>query len=90
MFENDVTIREFSRANFGGISYLFESKFHKYIPDFKVCYENGDIHIVEIKPLRYKDRDRNKAKEKAAMEYCRQNNLTYKILTESHLEEAHG
>lgn len=87
MFENNKKIKSFDRANFGGISYLFEDKFHKYVPDFKVHYENDDIHIIEIKPLRYIDRIRNKAKEKAAMEYCNKNNLSYKILTERQLEE---
>ena len=80
------------------IPYLYiDSKTHKYYPDYYVEMEDGGRTVkmlVEIKPANQtkppvnenawamKEWSRNSCKWKAAMEYCNQRGLVFKILTE--------
>lgn len=62
-----------------------EKKLRMYVPDFIVEYLNGCTEIIEIKP---KQRINNNvlAKEKAAIEWCKENGFTYRLLTEIDLK----
>lgn len=64
------------------IPYIYRKRKRSYIPDFIV----GNI-IIEIKPIRFILKKINIAKFEAAKEYCRQNNLEFKVLTEIDLKE---
>jgi uncharacterized protein YbaR (Trm112 family) len=59
-----------------GITYLEYGIVKNYIPDFLIC----DKYLVEIKPKEFQDKPKNLLKTKAAIEYCKQHNLKYKII----------
>lgn len=66
-----------------------DDKWHNYYPDFQISYldKNGDLReaLIEIKPHYQRKWNVNKAKWAAAEEYCKQNNLEFKVLTEKEL-----
>jgi hypothetical protein len=57
-----------------------------YIPDFLVEYDNGSKILYEVKPFVRKDSEINKRKFKAAREYCKKNNIKFKVVTERYLK----
>ena len=71
----------------------WDGRIDRYFPDFymKVKQSNGTIKkfIIEVKPKYwYKDVENwgiNSAKWKSATEYCKDQNMEFKILTEDHL-----
>lgn len=69
------------------ISNLRTKKIRKYIPDFYVEYSDGHCEIVEIKPKRKLDQAIIKKKLDAAVKWCRENGLIYKIITEIQLRD---
>jgi len=64
------------------IKYTINEQNRWYYPDILV----GSV-LEEIKPLSRVASKENQAKFLAAQEYCRQNNLTFKIITEKDLSE---
>jgi hypothetical protein len=56
-----------------------------YIPDFLIEYRNKK-ELVEIKPYLRKDSEVNKRKFKAAREYCKDNNIKFKVISERYLK----
>lgn len=65
------------------IPYIYLDENKTYIPDF----HSPKYRIVfEIKPSSLRDRDKNLVKEKYAIEWCKNNNYTYKIITEDKLK----
>lgn len=62
------------------IPYIYRKKMRNYTPDFII----GDT-IVEIKPAYKTTQKKNLAKFMAIREYCQQNSLHFKILTEIEL-----
>ena len=66
-----------------------DGKWHNYYPDFYVKYvdKKGNTceKIVEIKPAYQKSWDVNKAKWKAAEEWCRERHYEFQVLTEKEL-----
>jgi predicted DNA-binding protein YlxM (UPF0122 family) len=56
-----------------------------YNPDFTVTYDCGCVYIEEIKPLPLLNTEINIKKFKSAIEYCKQNNLIFSIITEKEI-----
>lgn len=52
---------------------------NRYMPDFLI--ENK--YLVEIKPKEFQNTEKNLLKTKAALQYCEENNLIYKIIDPS-------
>lgn len=59
------------------IPYVFGKKRKNYIPDFLVVFADGNKLLVEVKPITLRETGKNAAKREAAIEYCRENELTY-------------
>lgn len=57
-----------------------------YIPDFLIEYKNGNKELIEIKPSCYLKHEVNKRKFKAAREFCKENNMSFKVITEKYLK----
>lgn len=64
------------------IPYIYRQKQKTYTPDFVI----GNL-VVEIKPAYKLTVKKNIAKFAAGREYCKQNGMEYKILTEKELKE---
>lgn len=79
LFDEDATIKNWTKKHNIVINYLYEEKIHKYIPDFLVEYNNNTTELVELKGRIY-NQDIIDAKVTASIEYCNKNNLQYKIL----------
>ena len=66
-----------------------DDRLHNYYPDFYVKYKdvNGNTveKIIEIKPQWQKKWSVNKAKWKAAKEYCKEHGYKFQVLTEKEL-----
>jgi len=56
-----------------------------YIPDFVVQYKTGK-YIEEIKPQCFRETVTNKNKYKSARQYCKENNIKFRVLTENYLK----
>ena len=71
------------------IPYMFENKHRNYYPDFYVKFINTKDQIeeciVEIKPYHQRRWLQNKAKWESALIFCRDNNYTFKVLSEREL-----
>ena len=65
--------------------YDTENKKRHYIPDFLVEYLGGRKVLYEVKPFERKGSETNKRKFKAAREYCKDNNMKFKVITEKYL-----
>jgi hypothetical protein len=66
-----------------------DDRLHNYYPDFYIKYKDvkGDTveKIVEIKPQWQKRWSVNRAKWKAAKEYCKEHGYLFQVLTEKEL-----
>jgi len=62
-------------------------KIRKYYPDFQVEYRDGKKVIIEIKPSRKLGQASVIKKIRAAMAWCSDHDLIYKILTEIELKD---
>jgi hypothetical protein len=58
---------------------------HKTIVDFRVYYNNGNVKIIEVKPVNLLEDDVNVKKFEAIKQYCNDNNLIFEIWTEKEL-----
>lgn len=56
-----------------------------YIPDFFVEYQDRK-ELIEVKPHVRKKSESNKRKFEAAREYCKQNNIKFKVISERYLK----
>ena len=63
-----------------------ESRQRHYVPDILVEYIDDRKVLYEIKPFVRKDSEINKRKFKAARQYCKENNLKFKVVTEKYLK----
>ena len=81
MFEKDDNIEKFDRCTLK-ITYMFENKRKKYFPDFLL----NKNEIVEVKANWELTSEQVLAKVRAAKQFAKENNMKFKILTESHLE----
>lgn len=57
----------------------------RYYPDFVVCYVDGRVEVVEIKPAKRVHRARVQKKTIAAGEWARVNGVTFRVITEVEL-----
>lgn len=66
------------------IPYMFGGITHNYIPDFLIEFNDGTIVLCEIGPSTFKihKNAREKAKQESALEYCRENNINFTIITD--------
>lgn len=62
-----------------------DNKWHNYYPDFLIESHDGKKMMVEIKPFYQWRWDINKAKWKAAREYCKENGIQFKVLGKKEL-----
>lgn len=72
--------QNYTKKHFIRIQYVLNGQDRFYYPDIL----NGSI-LEEIKPSSQLTREKNKLKFLAAEEYCRTNNLTFKLITEKDL-----
>lgn len=75
----------------------FEEKRHNYVTDFTVFLKDKTKYIVEVKPLAFTPLNesevmrnpvqyKNMQKWKYAMQWCKRNGYTFKIVNEKHLK----
>lgn len=86
--DSSIEVKEWFYESFY-IEYLSNKKtgkIRKYIPDFKVIYENGDIDLIEIKPSKKLNQLIIKKKCDAAAAWCQINGMAFKIITENELK----
>ena len=62
-----------------------DDKWHNYYPDFTITTNDDRTVIVEIKPHYQKTWNVNKAKWKAAQDYCDDDAYEFTVLTEKEL-----
>lgn len=79
----DINIKSVIRSPFT-IKYInpIDNKYHNYIPDFLIEYNNGAKELIEIKPKYLLNDPIVKSKEYSAINYCENNNIKYKFITE--------
>lgn len=74
------------------------TKKHNYHTDFTVHMKSGKIYVVEIKPMAKSPRTKNQIKSdpeirknaykwKAAIEWCKNNGMEFKVITDEHLNK---
>lgn len=63
------------------------NKIRKYYPDFQIEYADGKKFVVEIKQSRKLKQMNVIKKIKAAIKWCTDHDMTYKILTEIELKD---
>lgn len=80
------------------IPYMLGKECHSYYPDFVLTMDNGEKWVVEIKPKAQTQKPlsnntyaqeqwlKNMAKWKAAIAFCDQHGLKFKIFTEDTIE----
>jgi DNA-binding Lrp family transcriptional regulator len=66
------------------IDYEYDGIIRCYTPDFLVEYEDH-MELVEVKPRRFLDMERNPAKLEAGASYCLKEDLVFKVITEEKL-----
>lgn len=64
------------------ISYIFQGKPHKYIPDIIVTFLDGHKEVWEIKPATQTDLPKNQAKWDYAREHCKLRGWKFEVITE--------
>lgn len=78
--DKDLEVLSFISTPFSIDYHLYGYK-RKYIPDLLVNKKNK-IYIIEIKPSAFLEADINKAKFKAAQEYCQEKGMIFEVWTE--------
>jgi len=63
------------------------NKIRKYYPDFLVKYKDGRSELIEVKPKRKLEQAIVKKKMEAAVVWCANHGMTYRIITEIQLKE---
>lgn len=84
LLENNISVLSYGRSNIK-LKYLFNNIIKTYNPDLLVYYSDGRMELVEIKPDRRLLEPEIIAKHTAAEDYCKQNKLIFKIITEEHI-----
>ena len=83
LLEKDNNVLNYDYENIK-IPYIYKDKFHFYIPDLIINYKTHKL-MVEIKAKWALNLEINKNKFKAAMKYCKSNNLEFAIWCEEEL-----
>jgi hypothetical protein len=69
------------------VSNVRTKKVRKYYPDFLVRYKDGRTELIEVKPKRKLEQAVIKKKMAAALLWCAEHGMTYRIVTEIQLKE---
>lgn len=69
------------------ISNIRTKKTRRYYPDFYVKYSDGRQEILEVKPLRKLDQAVIKKKTAAALSWCAESGMSFRVVTEVDLKE---
>ena len=69
------------------VSNVRTKKVRKYYPDFLVRYKDGRTELIEVKPKRKLEQAVVKKKMAAALLWCAEHGMTYRIVTEIQLKE---
>jgi hypothetical protein len=65
------------------IKYIdYKGKYRNYWPDILIFYKDNSKELIEIKPVCHLADDNNIIKFLAAVDYCKENNMKFKIWTE--------
>lgn len=67
------------------LPYLFEGRTRNYVPDFLITKTSGEKTLIEVKPSLLTETPTNIAKQNAAFEWCKLNNVSFQTVTESTL-----
>ena len=78
---------EYYGDNYLCIEYVIQSKPRRYWPDFTIKLKDGDIIIVEIKPIDQAEWIINQAKWKYAVEYCNKRQWEFQVWTQKHIRK---
>jgi len=85
LIEQDDNIKAYYRPKFE-IRYSLDGlKIKRYYPDFILEYFDDCREMIEVKPLKLINDEKVLAKAKAATEFCNENNMRYRIVTEKDL-----
>jgi len=85
LLDNDDNVLSYSRCPYVIKYVCSDKKNRKYYPDVLVNYCDGIKEIIEIKPSYLLNDEKVLAKAKAATEFCNENNMRYRIVTEKDL-----
>jgi hypothetical protein len=87
--DNDPMVKCYSYEPFFlmYISNNNSGKLRKYFPDFLIENIDGTKILVEVKPAKKVDNRVNKKKADAAMLWCREHGVNYKVVTEVELKK---
>ena len=85
--DKNVTTWSYEKLIIEYVSNNKTKKIRKYYPDFQVEYANGEKVVIEIKPSRKLKQLNVLKKIKAAIAWCIENDMIYKILTEVELKK---
>lgn len=80
--EQDPGVKSWTKKHGIKIPYTYLGLFTRnYLPDFLVEYNDGNKELHEGKGLPLLFWDSTKAKRVAAQEWCKKNNMRYKVIT---------
>lgn len=85
--QSDVEFWSYEKIVIEYISNIRTKKIRKYYPDFLVKYKDGRVELIEVKPKRKLEDATVKKKSIAAVSWCAEHGMTYRIMTEVHLKE---
>ncbi len=81
LLDNDQDVIQYEVEPFI-IQYHYKGFVKNYMPDLLVHYGNGKQILIEIKPYKLTQKSRNMAKIKAAIKYCRDKNMKFRVMME--------
>ena len=85
--QSDVEFWSYEKTVIEYVSNIRTKKIRKYYPDFLVKYKDGRVELIEVKPKRKLEDATVKKKSIAAVLWCAEHGMTYRIMTEVHLKE---
>ena len=83
----DVEFWSYEKTVIEYVSNVRTKKVRKYYPDFLVRYKDGRTELIEVKPKRKLEQATIKKKMAAALLWCAEHGMTYRIVTEIQLKE---
>ena len=83
----DVEFWSYEKTVIEYVSNVRTKKVRKYYPDFLVRYRDGRTELIEVKPKRKLEQATIKKKMAAALLWCAEHGMTYRIVTEIQLKE---
>lgn len=83
----DVEFWSYEKTVIEYVSNVRTKKIRKYYPDFLVRYKDGRTELIEVKPKRKLEQAVIKKKMAAALLWCAEHGMTYRIVTEIQLKE---